>query len=821
MFRFSSLLGVAFLLLTILICVGDLSKAAPPPDQSLAPAEQNWPYVTGDLANTRYSALTQVNTETVKNLGAAWISDKFDDAATSRVTPVVREGVMYLTAGAKVYALDARTGKIIWKYETSGSEIAMTGSAGGRGGRGIPSWQGVGLGEGKVFVGLTDGHMIALDEKSGKLLWNRLVGDDLTPVMTPKIDSSPVYVNGAVYTGLTFGEGRYVGRAIALDAKDGHELWRFNTVPGPGEPGHETWTGDPKSDFWKMGGGDVWLPPVFDLELGLVYYATGNPSPNRTRGDVRPGNDLYTCSVVALDIRTGKLRWYFQTTHHDLWEGDIATPLVLYDAKVGGTTRKALAAMRPDGTLFLLDRATGKPVWPVEERPVRQSSFYATSPTQPFPVGRASLIERDCSQFKPTLGFITRCEYFQPLSDDPPNILAYYCGTRASPMSYSPQTGYFYIQGNDRMVWEWNSPQPATWEFGSTGFMSPRVPNLWRQGAMIFAAVDPTTYKIVWRKQMRMPPTGRGGGGGAAIGGFLSTAGGLAFHRLEDGNLVAYDAKTGDELWKFQMGLIATDTQSPMSYEVDGQQYVAVIEDSQVWAFRLGGTLPQRPAPKLPDDFEVLVGPIQDSQVIRAAVPDEYNYKHDISPLKARVKVGSQVTFVNNGSDVHTFVADDGSWETDRLLPRQIAILTFDKPGTYLYHCKEHPWSYGMLIVTNASVSGSTQQPNGSALQESLKSLSVQGNRGRQTYDQQCSLCHQTDLSGTDMVPALAGSGFLLRWQGKTGKDLLDRIRTTMPPTAPLSLSEQTYVDLAAYLLEMNDVLRDLSVDTLAQTHLP
>jgi len=286
-----------------------------------------------------------------------------------------------------------------------------------------------------------------------------------------------------------------------------------------------------------------------------------------------------------------------------------------------------------------------------------------------------------------------RCEFFQFPSDDPPNVLSYQASTRSSPMSYSSQTGYFYVQGEDRMDWTWNSPKPSTWEFGSPQFLSAKVPNLYKQFVIVYEAVDPRTYKIVWRKEMRAPPSLYG------TGGWLTTAGGLAFHRVEDGNLVAFDAKTGDELWKFQTGVIASDTASPMSYEVDGQQYISVIQDTQIWAFRIGGNIAPRPAPPLPPQDEIFVGRIQDTQLIRASVSDEYNYKHDIDPLKARVKTGSEVTFLNNGSEIHTFVAEDGSWTTGPLFPRQTAIVTFDKPGNYLYHCEEHPWSYAMVIV--------------------------------------------------------------------------------------------------------------------------
>jgi hypothetical protein len=177
---------------------------------------------------------------------------------------------------------------------------------------------------------------------------------------------------------------------------------------------------------------------------------------------------------------------------------------------------------------------------------------------------------------------------------------------------------------------------------------------------------------------------------------------------LEDGNIVAWDAKTGDELWRFQTGVAENDsmrTVSPMTYEAGGQQYVAIVLLNQVWAFLLGGSIPQRPAAKLPSNADPLQAPIIESQIIRASVPNEWDYRHLISPLKTRVKAGREVTFLNNGSDIHEFASVDGSWTTGRLLPRQQAFLTFDTPGTYLYHCKNHPWSYGMLFVTDASTS--------------------------------------------------------------------------------------------------------------------
>ena len=322
--------------------------------------------------------------------------------------------------------------------------------------------------DGKVFVGLLNGEMIALDEKTGKLIWRRILRRRHRLNMRAGVSASPVYVNGVVYTSLTFDEGRYVGRAVALDANDGHELWTLKTVPGPGEPGHETWTKDPKSIVWKMGGANVWHAAGRSIpDLGLVYYGTGNPSPNRV-GNVRPGNNLYSCSVIALDMKTGKLRWYFQATHHDLWEGDIANPLVLYDAQIdGGAAQRRSPRCVPTAPCFCSIAPRASRSGPSKSGPCGRIRCTRRRPRSPSRWAHGSLIERDCSHWHAASnGFIMRCEFFQPPSDDPPNVLSYAPTTRSSPMSYSPQTGYFYMQGIDRLNWQWNSPDPTSWEFG-------------------------------------------------------------------------------------------------------------------------------------------------------------------------------------------------------------------------------------------------------------------------------------------------------------------------------------------------------------------
>ena len=198
------------------------------------------------------------------------------------------------------------------------------------------------------------------------------------------VSAAPTYVDGMVLGGLASGDAGIKGRFVALDAKTGKLKWQFNTIPLPGEAGHDTWPAD--SDAWTHGGAGVWMNPSVDPALGIVYFGTSNASP-QYGGEVRPGDNLYTVTALALDLKTGKEKWHFQPLHHDIWEGDLGTPLVLYDQIFDGKLRKAIAILRTDGEMFVLDRATGKPIIPVEERPVKQDPRLATAPTQPYSVG--------------------------------------------------------------------------------------------------------------------------------------------------------------------------------------------------------------------------------------------------------------------------------------------------------------------------------------------------------------------------------------------------------------------------------------------------
>jgi PQQ-dependent dehydrogenase (methanol/ethanol family) len=664
------MMGVAAALLLVPADVavqsgGDLRRAA----------ATEWPAVSGDWGNTRHSTLSQITTANVTALGGAWVSERLQAAA--RTMPVVHGGLMFLTAPPAVYALDTRTGKTVWRFQ-----------GGAQAGMGSPAREGVAVGDGLVFVGLSDARVIALREKTGELVWNTYVGDaarDKGQVAS----GAPLYAGGLVSIGLSADNG-WRGQVVALDGKTGREAWRFFVVPAPGEPGAETW---PKnSPIWQRGGGAVWLAGAADPDLGLVYYVTGNGVP-QLAGDDRPGDNLYLCSVVALDMKTGRLRWHYQVIRHDIWEGDISISPLLYDAQVDGKVRKAIASMRADGYLFMLDRETGRPLGRIEDRAVPQDSRSRTAPTQPFPVGADSVLP-GCDEWKKQplpRGFELSCSHYTPASLQKPNQLTPTFGMRVAPMAYSPGTGYFYATGSAALGWLRRAENP--WFFSNA--FNQRVPGLSALGFGVLAAIDSRTNRVVWKKEFR---PGRPGGA-------MTTAGGLLFQSAPDGNLQAYDARTGALLWQFQTGAAGGP---PVSYEIDGEQYVAAVTTAGVRAFTLGGTLPPASPLARPPQPDLFTGQITDTSQIETAslirdtgftgfhyMTDEYAF----SPYRARVKRGTQVTWRNNGLMVHTIVAQDGSWTTGPLNPADVGGVTFDKPGSYAYLCKEHPWAVAQILV--------------------------------------------------------------------------------------------------------------------------
>jgi quinohemoprotein ethanol dehydrogenase len=658
---------------TALLLTSSIAGASPE-----RPAAGDWPAIGGDWANSHYSALHRVDTANVKQLGGAWVH-KFD-GERSRGTPVVVDGKMFVTAGTHVYALDPATGDTIWSYKLDTPPIGL--------------FKGVAVGQGLVFVGLMEGDILALDEKTGAPVWKQAIAEKAAPGGQGGqwVAGAPAYIDGLVIAGLSGVRtpvDRNDGRIAALDAKTGAVKWVFHVVPGPGEAGHETWPQD--NEIWKKGGGAVWVTPAVDRTLGLVYLGTGNPIPE-LGGEERAGDNLYTASVVALDIKTGKLRWHYQLTHHDIFEMDLGTPLVLYDGKAGGKAHKGIGVMRTDGYLFLLDRATGKPLLPVEERPVPQSARLKTAPTQPFPVGADQVGPNCVDKDAVPAGFKTGC-YFDVVDTDTPNLITPVVNMRSSPMAFSPATGMFYATGVVSPLWlqRWDDPYVYSGD-GVNG-----VPGMKWHGIM--AAIDAKTDKIVWQKTM--PYRIENGSGVTA------TAGGLLFHGEPDGNLQAYDAKGGDLLWQFQTG---ADVIGPVAaYEAAGQQYVAAMSAGALWAFKLGGTVAPWPAPPAPPTESSFRGRVEatDHIQISAVLTDnraivksiDYKDEYVFKPLRAKVKAGATVTWINDGKLSHSATARDGSWSTGEIAPGQSATVKFDKPGTYTYSCTDHPWSYAQLVV--------------------------------------------------------------------------------------------------------------------------
>jgi quinohemoprotein ethanol dehydrogenase len=639
----------------------------------------DWAAPGGDWAMTRYSALAQIDTRNVGQLAGAWSVD-LPAGQVSKAPLMVSHGRMFaVTSQGVILALDPATGATQWTYRP---DTPFSGN------------RGIGIGNGLLFAGLRDSSVIAISQATGQLVWKFERPPDLP---SQGISSAPAYGNGVVVAGVSFGDNFMRGRAIGIDAASGKRLWTFEVVPGPGVPGHETWPQD--SDVWKYGGGAIWTTPSVDEALNLVYLQTGNAVP-QFGGEVRPGDNLYNNSVVALDLKTGQVRWHFQLVHHDIWEHDVSTPLVLYDLTIAGRRRPALLAVRTDGVPFVLDRETGTPLLPVEERPAKQDAFLKTAATQPFTVGADRLGPACVDQAMLPPGFIGGC-YCDPIRANVPNLFLPHMNMRQTPMAYSPATNQIYASVCVNPAWMRRAESPWV-------FITPvRVPGQQQYGLM--AALDSRTMKLVWQK--RVAYSGCEGGGGAT-----ATAGGLVFHVEPDGEFQAYDAKNGNVLWHFQTGQAGLPGGagpgggSAISYDVAGTQYVALTMNRRVWAFKLRGPLGPAPAPEPPPVVLPWSGRVDESGAVQLGAVTVFNIQsagrredwHNdfaVSPSRTRVGAGAPLTFTNATAITHTITARDGSWTSGPIAPGGKATVTVSKPGVYEYRCVEHPWSMGELTV--------------------------------------------------------------------------------------------------------------------------
>jgi PQQ-dependent dehydrogenase (methanol/ethanol family) len=555
-----------------------------------APAGENYPMAGGNLGNQRYSALAQITPENISKLGGAWMIHTTDQSGNGSMEgiPVVVNGVMYMPTGTgAIMSINAATGAVRWKYQSPD---------------GGSTNRGVAVGEGKVFTSGGGNSLIALDQETGELAWSVKVGDRGTTV------APAAYYDGKVYMGVSGGEAGARGHFGAFDAKTGKEVWGFWSTPAPGERGSETWEGD----SWKYGGAPFWTQPAIDPELGMVYLSIGNASPD-SDGSKRGGDNLYSASIVALDMRTGAYKWHFQEVHHDIWDYDNECAPVLADIKFQGRTRKILIHAGKTGFLYIYDRTNGKPLVGIEEKPVPQDPRMKTAATQPYPIGDA---------FVPTCpepgsvapGSKSSC-IFGSYWDEPVVMTPGTQGGNSwSPITFDPKTGLVYVPGTilnsaftlRRQDWNTQTNRFDTAPDAAPAFVKP----LGEPRAGTMTAMDPTTDKIVWQKRMKFP-LGNGSG-------LLTTASGLIFHGESDGRFVAYDVKNGNELWSFQTG--AGADAPAITYEVNGEQYVAILAGGQptyqlsqrgdnLWAFKLGGTTPPLPAPPEPSLTQPARGP--------------------------------------------------------------------------------------------------------------------------------------------------------------------------------------------------------------------
>jgi alcohol dehydrogenase (cytochrome c) len=553
--------------------------------QLAAAPTTGWLTNGGNYANQRYSPLTAINRDNVAGLRAVWrthLNGSGNGAQYSgQGQPIVHDGTIYVSTGADdVFAIDVATGALRWTYEAKLDSNRVKVCCG---------WvnRGVSIGDGKVFIGQLDAKLVALDQRTGKVVWS-IQGED--PLKGYSLVAAPLYFDGLLIIGYAGGDMGIRGRVKGYDARTGALRWTFYTIPGPGEPGHETWPAD--SDIWKYGGAPVWQTPALDPELGLIYFTTGNAAPDYN-GSVRKGDNLYTASMLAIEARTGKYRWHFQQVHHDIWDYDSPSPVVLFEAPYQGVMRKGIAQASKTGWVYILDRETGKPLIGIEERPVPQEPRQHTAATQPYPVGD-SVVPQSIDIAPEGFELVNQGRIFTPFWD---KVVLYkpQMGVNWPPSSHDPATNLLYVCGLDHVASSvsdqkgFTEPTFQGMYFGGGG----ANPGVARRG--IFSAIDLKTNRLAWQQQWS----------DGCWSGSLATKGGLVFVGRNDGRLTALDSSNGRRLWQFQTDAGVNAPAS--SFEHGGRQYVVVMsagsmfsggrKGDSIWLFALDGTMEPLPPP--------------------------------------------------------------------------------------------------------------------------------------------------------------------------------------------------------------------------------
>jgi alcohol dehydrogenase (cytochrome c) len=499
----------------------------------------SWLTYSGSYNSEQYSPLKQINRKNVSQLKIAWMYQPSKPVANLEASPIVVDGVMYITEPpSTVTALDVRTGLRLWSWSPTLPEHVVSIGL-------YATSRGVAILNDTIFIGTADSHLVALDAKNGAVRWNVHVADN---AMGYAMTGPPLALKDKVIIGSAGSEAAVRGFLDAYDAKTGKRLWRFWTTPRPGEPGAETWG----PGAYESAGATTWNNGSYDPDLNLIYWGTGNPAPD-FNDDERPGDNLYTCSVVALDADTGKLKWYFQFSPHENHDWDSDEPPVLFNATIDGQPRKLLGFANRNGFYYLLDRTNGKFI---TGQPFVKETWAKGLDTNGRPI--------PASNQEPTLGAGTLVY---------PSITG---GVDWTSPSYSPDTGLFYVSVHET----------GAYFIKGTGKIEPGPPKGIVGGGGIRALAGEQSYGAIralvattgerkWEFKMLAP----------AWVPVLSTGGGLVFSGTDEGNFFALDALTGKPLWEFFMGHAARS--NPIAYEVDGKQYIFETAGNVYLAFTL------------------------------------------------------------------------------------------------------------------------------------------------------------------------------------------------------------------------------------------
>ncbi len=493
------------------------------PAALLKPATNTWPTYNGDYSGRRFSTLDQINAANIGALTLAWV---FQTHSTSiKSTPLEVNGVLYFSVPDNVWAVDARLGRAIWHYQrhSEGDHIGH---------------RGLGMYKNWLYFTTPDAQLVCLDAKDGTLRWIIELAD---PKLGYFSTMAPLVVRDHVIVGVSGDVTDIRGFVESVDPETGTLQWRWYTEPDPGQPGSETWPKD--SDAILHGGGMTWMTGTYDPQLNLLYWGTGNPNPVLA-GEGRPGDNLYTCSIVALNPDTGKLVWYFQPSPHDVHDWDAVETPVLFDAEIKGQQRKLLAQASRNGFFFLLDRSNGQHL---VTAPFIDQTWAAGVDSHGRPIA------------KPEATPSPDGALVEPSSNGASNWMA---------PSFDPQTSLFYVNARRLFSIYYHTATGKAEGWGG------RDRNLWANSTL--RALDYRTGKVVWNHEI---------GDGESVAGILTTAGHLLFSADNSGNLLVLDPATGKTLWHLNVG--GRIAASPMTYELNGRQYVIIAVQDILYAFAL------------------------------------------------------------------------------------------------------------------------------------------------------------------------------------------------------------------------------------------